>query len=31
VGDVEVTTNFDADELSALGFEGAEMTVQAAN
>lgn len=30
VGDVEVTTNFDADELSALGFEGAEMTVQAA-
>ena len=31
VGDVEVTTNFDADELSALGFEGAQMTVQAAN
>lgn len=31
VGDVEVTTNFDADELSALGFEGAEMTVQAAD
>ncbi|MHA2707350.1 aerolysin family beta-barrel pore-forming toxin [Vibrio owensii] len=31
VGDVEVITNFDADELSALGFEGAEMTVQAAN
>lgn len=30
VGDVEVTTNFDADELRALGFEGAEMTVQAA-
>lgn len=31
VGDVEVTTNFDANELSALGFEGAEMTVQAAD
>ncbi len=31
VGDVEVTTNFDANELSALGFEGAEMTIQAAD
>ncbi|MEZ9656071.1 aerolysin family beta-barrel pore-forming toxin [Vibrio splendidus] len=27
IGDIEVTTNFDADELSDLGFEGAEMNI----
>ena len=31
VGDVEVTTNFDASKLSALGFEGAQMSIQAAD
>ncbi|CAK1748223.1 Aerolysin [Vibrio crassostreae] len=27
IGDIEVTTNFNADELSDLGFEGAEMNI----
>ncbi|WP_104048850.1 aerolysin family beta-barrel pore-forming toxin [Vibrio jasicida] len=29
VGDIEVTSNFDSDELSALGFSSAEMTIHA--
>jgi hypothetical protein len=30
VGDIEVTSNFDSDELSTLGFSSAEMTIHAA-